>query len=196
MNHPLNDRARRTQSKWSFAFVLLGLLIATLAVWRLRPPASPSRDALPLDTVAVSRTNLILLAGRLCVAGHTNPFTGLMSEQAAEGSLRSRSSVSNGLLHGLSEGWHTNGQLQIAEHFQAGVAHGLRTKSYPNGVKLSEGEIVDGKFHGTFRRWDETGSLAEQVEFAEGQPHGLSLAYYPSGFLKTRVTMNQGNVLE
>src|SRR5262245_17549770 len=86
--------------------------------------------------------------------------------------------------------------LQVAEHFQTGVSHGLRTKWYPNGVKLSEGEIVDGKFQGTFRRWDETGSLAEQVEFAEGQPHGLSLAYYPSGFLKTRVTMHQGKVLE
>ena len=34
---------------------------------------------------------------------------GNMVEYYAPGRLQSRSVVSNGLLHGLSEGWHTNG---------------------------------------------------------------------------------------
>jgi antitoxin component YwqK of YwqJK toxin-antitoxin module len=46
------------------------------------------------------------------------------------------------------------------------------------------------------KSWTEAGSLAEQIEFAGGQPHGLSLAYYPSGFLKARLSMEQGKVLE
>jgi hypothetical protein len=180
----------------TFAFALLGLLTATAAVWLMRPTPSAPPVGLVLVPAAVARTDLVLYAGRLCRLGQTNAFTELMIEHAAAGSLRSRSSISNGLLHGTSEGWHTNGQLQVTEHFKAGVSHGLRTKWHPNGVKLSEGEIVDGKFHGTFRRWYDTGSLAEQVEFADGQPHGLSLAYYPSGFLKARVKMRQGKVLE
>ena len=196
MTRLLKNQARRAKSLRTWAFALFGLLTATAVVWLMRSPVSSSRVGNPVTPVVVARTNLVLLAGRLCLLGQTNTFTGLMIEHAPDGSLRSRSSISNGLLHGISEGWHSNGQLQVTEHFKTGVSHGLRTKWHPNGVKLSEGEIVDGKFHGAFRRWYDTGSFAEQVEFAGGQPHGLSLAYYPSGFLKARIKMKEGKVLE
>lgn len=174
--------------------VLLAGALTTLLV-RLLDPKSPV-ESTAVVPVAISRTNLVLVAGRLCMVGQTNAFAGLMFEHSAGGSLRSRSAVTNGLLHGLSEGWHTNDQLQVSEHFREGISHGLRTKWYSNGVKLSEGGIIDGKFHGTFRRWSENGILAEQIEFADGQPHGLSLAWYPSGFLKARVKMKDGKIIE
>ena len=179
------------------SFALLPLLAATMVVlrWRARVPMAPDPSS-RVAPVSASRTNLALVSGRLCLTGQDRSFNGLMLEHSADGLLRSRSAVTNGLLHGLSEGWHTNGQLQVTEYFKAGVSHGLRTKWHLNGVKLSEGDIVDGKFHGTFRRWYDTGFLADQVEFAEGQPHGVSLAWYPSGSLKSRVKMHQGKVLE
>jgi len=166
-------------------------------IWFLNRHVAPSTGTDQVDSnVEVLKSGLELKAGHLYRIGSTDLFTGLMLERSANDLLRSRTAVSNGLLQGLSEGWHTNGQLQVTEYFKEGVSHGLRTKWYPSGAKLSEGEIVDGKFHGTFRRWTETGSLAEQVEFTDGQPDGLSLAYYPSGFLKARIFMDKGKVLE
>jgi hypothetical protein len=187
--------AQRRTPRSLFITVLVLLLSASAVVclrWR-----TPGLRVKPSDTaLVVSRTNLVLVAGHLCLHGQTNAFTGIMIEHAANGLLRSRSEISNGVLQGLSEGWHTNGQLQISEHFRAGASHGLRTKWYASGAKQSEANIAEGKLNGAFRRWHERGALSEQLEFVEGQPHGVSLAYYPSGCLKARVTLDHGKVLD
>jgi antitoxin component YwqK of YwqJK toxin-antitoxin module len=180
--------------------LVLALLVAGLGLtlyFLPRPPRSPS-DAAGAPTVSseVSRTNLVLVNGRLRLSGASNEFSGLMLEHYAEGSLRSRSAVTNGLLHGLSQGWFTNGQMQISENFKEGVSHGLRTKWYADGAKQSEASIVAGKIHGSFRRWHPNGALAEQAEFVMDQPEGPSVAYFPSGYLKARVVMKDGKPVE
>lgn len=182
----------------NFRRLLLAGAVALLAVGALlffRPSLPP----LPVPETALPqypRAELQLRDGRLHRLAETNAFTGWMVEHYEDGALRSRSALSNGLLHGLSEGWHTNGQLQVTETFREGVSHGLRSKWHPSGSKLSEGQIVDGKFNGVFRKWHENGVLAEQLEFVNGQPAGLSLAYFPSGSLKARVTLKAGQVAE
>ena len=156
-----------------------------------------TRNPLPTAPLAeVHRKNLELRAGLWHLPGQTNGFTGFLLDTYDDGEKKSRSAVSNGLLHGLSEGWHTNGTRQVEEHFVAGTSHGLRTKWHPNGQKLSEVGIVDGKLDGRFQRWDEDGSLAEEVELKVGVEDGVSRAYYPSGFIKAQVRLQQGKVLE
>jgi antitoxin component YwqK of YwqJK toxin-antitoxin module len=147
------------------------------------------------ESMHALRSELVLQDGRLFLIGQTNSFTGLMLEYYEDHSLKSRSMVSNGLLHGLSEGWHTNGVPAVCEHFQAGTSHGPRTKWYASGRILSEANIEDGQLHGTFRRWHENGTLSEQIEMRHGQPEGLSLAYYPSGCLKAKATLQNGKLL-
>lgn len=167
-------------------FGLLGLALAGLVGCSPEPPA-------PLPEVP--RSALVLKDGKLFRPGQSAPFTGTVVEHYAPKQLQSRSVVSNGVLHGLSEGWHTNGVRQVEEHFIGGVSEGLRVKWYPNGAKLSEANIAGGKLNGTFRRWHENGKLAEQIELRDDQPHGESFAYFPSGFLKARVRLEAGKVL-
>ena len=144
----------------------------------------------------VLRSELILRDVRLCRVGDSNAFSGLMIERYFDGALRSRSMIYEGLLHGLSEGWFTNGQLQVTEYFKHGVSHGLRTKWYPSGRKLSEANIVEGQFNGPFRKWHENGVLSERVEFTNSRPVGVSPAYFPSGFLKSRARLEATQVVE
>ncbi|HYG34030.1 MAG TPA: toxin-antitoxin system YwqK family antitoxin [Clostridia bacterium] len=169
------------------AIALFGVALAGL-FWATRPQPKPAAE--------INRNLLVLHEGRLCLRDQTYPFTGFMVETNENGALLSRSAVSNGLLEGLSEGFYTNGQKQIAEHFRAGVSDGLRTKWHPNGRKLSEAAIVEGKLHGTFRRWFEDGALAEEIEINQGEPHGSARSYYPSGFLKVQARMEAGKMLE
>lgn len=150
----------------------------------------------PAPPTEVSRKSLVVLDGRLCLRDQTNFFTGIMVDTDDNARLRSRSVVSNGLLEGVSEGFYTNGQRQVVEHFRAGVSHGLRTKWHPNGRKLSEVMIIGGKLDGTFRRWFEDGSLAEEIEMNQGSPDGLSRSFYPSGFLRAQARMEAGKLLE
>jgi len=168
--------------------VLAGGLLALLALlfwWR----AAPAPEVL--------RAELRPQAGRLYRAGREQvAFTGWMIERYESGVLKSRSRIVEGLLEGVSEGWHPNGQMQVREHFQAGVSHGLRTKWHENGVKQSEGTVVEGKLQGVFRRWHENGKLAEEMELNGDTPEGLARSFYPSGFLKAQARLKEGQVTE
>lgn len=179
--------------------VFLALVLCTVVVIvylvNRRPPA-PFSGPGPAGPTELERTNLVLTAGRLCPAGSTIPFTGVMLEHYPTGALRSRSVISNGILHGLSQGWFTNGQMQVSEMFREGVSHGLRTKWYAAGTTQSLANIVDGKLQGPFRRWHENGIVSEQVEFVADKPEGESLSFYPSGYLKARVVMKDGKPVE
>ena len=166
-----------------------GLAVLFLLRWQPEPPA-------PAPPSEVPRDYLTLRKGRLYRAAQSAPFAGFMLERHPDGALKSRSAISNGVLHGVSEGWHTNGNLQVREHFTASLSHGLRTKWHANGATQSTAEIVSGKLHGTFRRWNETGTLAEELEFRAAVPHGLAKAYYPSGRLKTTVRLQDGKAVE
>ena len=158
-------------------------------VLRLRSPK-------PAPVLEATTEQLILRQGRMYRTNQAEPFTGALVERYPGGVLKSRSRLVAGLLEGISEGWHTNGQIAVREHFKAGVAHGLRTKWYEQGKLLSETTIREGEHDGTFRRWHENGQLAEAVEMKQGHPEGVSSAYYPSGCLKARTRIQDGQLVE
>jgi antitoxin component YwqK of YwqJK toxin-antitoxin module len=179
------------------AAVALLMTLAGLGLfWLSRPTAKPLRLEISTALMEVSRTNLVLVEGRLREPGQSKAFSGFMLEHYPDGVLRSRSTITDGRLHGLSQGWYTNGQLQVMEQFKEGVSHGVRTKWYLSGAKQSEANIVNGKLHGTFHKWHENGILSEKIEFNGGEPEGLSLSYFPSGCLKARVLTKAGKPVE
>jgi hypothetical protein len=182
----------KRMSSWKTVVCGLAIAVLIVVVLLMRQPGSPE----PARLAEVEREALILIEGRLHFPGATAPFSGALVERYPAGGLKSRSILRNGLLDGVSEGWHANGNLQVREHFANGVSHGVRTKWYENGTLQSETMIQEGEHHGTFRRWHENGQLAENVEMRQGQPHGVSMAWYPSGFLKTRAVLREGEVVE
>jgi antitoxin component YwqK of YwqJK toxin-antitoxin module len=188
MSVPLPQNRLFSHARWFLVVVLLGVSAAFL--FRSRPKATV---AVP----EVHRQNLELREGRWRVAGQTNDFTGILLDTYEDNkTLKSRSVISNGLLEGLSQGWWSNSVLQVTEYYAQGISHGVRTKYYPNGNKLSVASIVNGKLEGIYERWHENGALAEQVHLTNGVPHGESVAFHPDGSLKARVELNQGTVVK
>ena len=171
--------------------LVLVLVLGLLLTWHPAPP--PAAPVKPL--AELSRTNLLRLHNQWCELGHTNPFTGVMLESYPGGQPMSRSVISNGLLNGLSEGWFTNGQIQVRETYRDNFSDGLRTKWYPNGHKLSETTIVHGQIEGVFRHWHIDGSLAEEIPLHDGKQEGVGRAYYPSGYLAEEVEVRDGQVI-
>ncbi len=174
--------------------LFIAAAVAVIATWLFWPRTAdvPVRRSQPEETLLSS---LNRRDARLYIGNDPNPFSGLAVEHYHNGSVKSRSVVAGGLLHGLSEGWHTNGQKQVSEHFIRGVSHGQRTKWYTDGQMQSQAHIANGQLQGTFRRWHSNGTLAEEVQFEHGKPHGSAHAYYPSGFLKRSVTMEHGVIV-
>jgi hypothetical protein len=172
--------------RWTFVVVVVAVVTLSWVLWRvLHSTVQYHADPVP-------RAELEPRLGRLFRHGQSNAFSGIMIESYPHGSLRSRSQISNGILHGTVEGWYTNGQLEVRESFVNGMSHGTRTKWYPNGTQLSLAMISEGKIQGTFQRWHENGTLAERIEMRDGNADGLSQAYYPSGYLKAQARLVDG----
>lgn len=171
--------------------LLVGALaIAVVAgglVWLRKPAPLPEK---PL-------AELVKVEGRFLLRNDTNqPFTGWVTEHYSSGALRSRSKVAAGRLEGPSEGWHTNGVLQVREVFVAGLSEGVVTKWHADGTKASEGTSRAGKYEGTFRRWHTNGVLAEELNLVAGEPHGVARSWFPSGNPKAEATLEHGRVVK
>jgi len=194
-DHPVKDQPAKPSGFKSglLILILVSVFAFGLTVW-WRPDRRPAAPvAAPLPTV--SRTNLIRLNDRWVQAGGTNPFTGILVEFYPGGVMESRSVVSNGRLNGLSQGWFTNGQMQISESYRSNLSDGLRTRWYPNGHKLSEAAVVRGKIQGVFRHWHQDGTLAEEITMKDGVEQGPARAYYPSGWVRTELLMQDGKLV-
>lgn len=167
------------------AGVSLTLAIVALTSWRQRRHTPPETDpSTQADLQAVS------------APPNETPAVLVRETFYADGTLKSRSDVVDGMLNGVSMGWYTNGQLQVEEHFVDDVSHGVRTRWYPDGIKKSETDIVNGTVDGVHRTWYPNGALANEAAFKLGTPDGVSTAYYESGFIKAIVTMDKGRTLQ
>lgn len=174
---------------WTFAaIVAVGLGVLFQRFPRSNDVAQPPRE--------VSLTELVLRDGRSYRTNEALPFTGILVGRYADGSLRSRSIMSNGVLQGLSEGWYTNGIPEVREEFVGGISHGQRLKWYPDGARMSEATIRNGKLEGTFLRWHEGGALAEEISLSNNVPNGISRGYDTNGSLRVEATMAAGRLLE
>lgn len=170
-----------------FLFVAVLGLVVGLRRWGF--PASMAA----METVG--RDRLILRDGRWMKTDETNAFTGLMVEFYPDGTLLSRSAVSNGVLHGVSEGWWTNAVLAVRETFREGRSHGVRTKWDLGGRRISEADIREGRIDGFHREWHTNGQLAVEVAMAAGKPQGVSRKWNPEGALLGQWSLSNGVVV-
>ena len=181
-------------TRWPRAAVVVAcLLLVVLAAW----PFLVWNKGQPIvrEWPVAQTSEVELKEGRLTRKGTGEVFSGWLTEAYGTGQLRSRSFVSNGVLEGLSEGWHTNGVLQVSEHFVGGRSEGAVTKWSPDGVRVSQANTREGRLEGRFQRWHTNGVLAEEMVMLHGQPHGMARSWYPSGNPKAEVHLENGKVM-
>jgi antitoxin component YwqK of YwqJK toxin-antitoxin module len=109
--------------------------------------------------------------------------------------LKSRSVIRGGQFNGLSEGWYSDGQQQVAEIFVDGRSHGMRVKWHRNGRKSAEDAIENGVLNGPCRKWHDNGQLAEEMSMVDGKADGRALSWHPDGSQKAEATLAMGKVL-
>jgi antitoxin component YwqK of YwqJK toxin-antitoxin module len=176
------------RARW---FLVSGFLAAAVLTVILKPW---QRELVPAEQV--SRKQLVLQQGRLMKTSQTNAFTGLMVEFYPDGTLQSRSAVSNGLLHGVSEGWHTNGVLAITEVFVSGKSHGTRTKWDASSNRIAETDIREGEIEGLHREWHTNGKPSLEVTMARGKAQGVARKWSLEGQLAGQWVMSNGVVIQ
>lgn len=184
-------RQGRGRARAVFAAAAVAVL-AGAAGWRFlanRGPA-PARE-----WPTAQSGELVLQEGRLSRRDSGQSFTGWLVEKYGDGALRSKSFVSNGVLEGLSEGFHTNGVRQVREFFVGGKSEGEVTKWSADGLLLSVATAREGRLHGRFQRWHTNGVLAEEMEMRDGVADGLARSWHASGSPRAEVVLEQGRVV-
>ena len=176
------------RARW---FLVSGFLAAAVLTVIVKPW---QRELVPAEQV--SRNQLVLQQGRLMKTSQTNAFTGLMVEFYPDGTLQSRSAVSNGLLHGVSEGWHTNGVLAITEVFVSGKSHGTRTKWDASSNRIAETTISAGQIHGSHREWYTNGQPALEMSMVNGKAQGLARKWNPDASIAGQWVLSNGVVVQ
>jgi len=170
--------------------LFLALVAMVVGLRRWRTPGS-----VEAGVQTVGRDRLVLREGRWMKTDETNAFTGMMVEFYPDGTLLSRSAVSNGVLHGVSEGWWTNSVLAVRETFREGRSHGVRTKWDIEGRRIAEADIRDGQIDGFHREWHTNGQLAVEVSMAGGKPQGVSRKWNSEGALVGQWSLSNGVVV-
>jgi antitoxin component YwqK of YwqJK toxin-antitoxin module len=176
-------------SKTTAVLLTGALLLAGSILWALFQKKVP----------AVSEVELADLEsrdGRLFKKESKLPFSGRVLSHDSSGVLRSSAGVQDGVLHGLSEGWFTNGVLQVRERFVHGVSNGSRTKWREDGSVVSETAIVQGLIEGRFSRWHTNGVLAEEAFFKKGVPTGEARMWHADGTLASWCRLEDGKVAD
>ena len=174
--------------------ILAGLfLVFGFVAWHgMRQSVAPAAQA----AREVGLKEIQFRENRAYFRNESNLFSGIVMDRYGDGALKSKSDFSNGVMHGLSRGWYTNGSNQIVEHFVRGVSDGIRTKLYPSGQKMSEAMVQSGQLQGVYRRWHENGLLSDEVPLSNNVPHGISRSFHADGTPNSEALMNMGVVVQ
>lgn len=93
----------------------------------------------------------------------------------AEGRLTSKYSLTQGnRKHGLHVTW-SEGQMRTAEGYKDGVRHGPSRQWASNGTLIAESFFKEGKLHGPIRTWTEKGTLTSMELRSETTPFPVGL---------------------
>lgn len=171
----------------------LALAVILSGTWIL---SHRGEDGAELPLRELSRAQLDLREDILYPSGESIAFDGALVEYFPGKIMRISIEIHEGQPHGVSRGWHENGQLEVEEHFVRSVSHGPRTRWFASGAKKSEAQIVEGIVEGTFTRWHENGQMAASATMLHGVPHGVCKSWHASGKLKSRAVMNTGTIVE
>ena len=97
------------------------------------------------------------------------------------GYLYSRVNYKEGVQDGLSEYFHSNGNLLSRTYWKDGRLEGKREIFYGNGSLNYIRHYKNGNYDGLTASYNNDGSPIELMEYKDGQPHGKHEIYYPNG---------------
>lgn len=91
------------------------------------------------------------------------------------GNLSDELPMSNGVPHGTARWWRQDGKTLASEHsYKDGLLEGVSRGWHPNGVLASETWYRRGKKHGWEREWNSKGELVWELPYRDGKLHGVA----------------------
>ncbi len=99
----------------------------------------------------------------------------------SEGARLAQATFEHGRLTGAYQEWHPNGRLKLEGHYRSDEKDGKFAAFYPDGTKKWEEGWRAGVQHGPARSWHPNGNAMGDMSFTEGRLHGPARTWYSSG---------------
>lgn len=119
-------------------------------------------------------------------------YTGIISEQYANGSPSLWKTRVNGKAEGLWLEWYPNGVLRYRAYWKNGLGHGRWEYFYPNGQLRSESFYINDITQGIYKSYHENGQLKYDATYIDGKKDGLEFSYDVNGMLLSRKRYEKG----
>ncbi|WOK07354.1 hypothetical protein RT717_01800 [Imperialibacter roseus] len=118
-------------------------------------------------------------------------FSGYLVEYYPDGTLKTRSAYSGGLLESVSYGYYPTGEVMYARLYVKGEKHGTHAGYYPDGSLKFRYHFVAGKSVGNHQEWYENGLLAKDLNYVNGQPFGSQKMWRPDGKIRSNYVIRE-----
>ena len=121
-----------------------------------------------------------------------NNYTGIVSEQYANGLPALWKTLIDGKTEGIMLEWYPNGNLRYRANWKNNMGNGKWEYFYPNGKLKSESFYVNDMAQGIYREYHENGKLKMDATYMNNQIDGVELKYDKSGVLLSRKRYDDG----
>ncbi len=119
-------------------------------------------------------------------------YSGIISEQYANGSPHMWKTLKNGKAEGLWLEWHPNGTLRYRAYWKNNKGHGKWEYFFPNGKLRTESFYIEDKAYGIFRSYFENGQLETDATYINDKKVGIELTYKIDGTIQSRKRYEDG----
>jgi len=120
------------------------------------------------------------------------PFTGVVTELFANGSLKSNATYREGKQHGIEKVWYENGQLSSIRFYENGKKVATHKGWWENGSERFVYHFVDGEHHGENTQWYLSGQIFQQRQYEHGKEVGAQKAWRENGKLYVNYVVVDG----
>lgn len=119
-------------------------------------------------------------------------YTGIISEQYANGSPSLWKSVKNGKADGLWLEWYPNGTLRYRAYWKNSLGNGKWEYFWPNGQLRSESFYINDIAQGLYKSFHQNGQLKTDLVYFNGKKDGVEYTYDVNGMLVSRKYYENG----
>jgi antitoxin component YwqK of YwqJK toxin-antitoxin module len=150
----------------------------------LSAPVHAAVPRIDIPNTHVSKDGLLwLLDGKI--------FTGELRRVDGDGSVIILS-VSEGLLHGLTQSNYADGKLRAEFRYHKDQPVGLHRSWWPTGQLQAERNFADGMPEGVMRTWYASGQQYQEHRYHRGREAGLQQVWNIDGRLRASYEIRNG----
>ena len=154
----------------------------------------PKDESMAIDSVMVSKNQLVLNQNQGIWYYHKKPFNGYSVKFYPNGIMQEKLGFFKGKRQGIAKRWSENGVLRTECFYNQNKLMGVYKSFWENGALSQEAYYENGVQQGIEKQWYPDGQLAKLRHIVDGNEQGMQQAWLKNGTLYVNYEAKNGRV--